>query len=208
MDHLTNGRTDAQLLDYLAAHTATNRILFKPEEIERLLFLAGSKLSVMGWKTVHQGETQDFVAVARLRMQGAGQPDPTLRDYPIYPSSGAAAETPDDLLAVLKQLAGMLNKEHPRAHQLLGRVWRVNSPILRRIDQELRPKTACTHILGRAWLLNPEEGHAFIVRFVPAGAEPPDEDWIERFAFCPCCGARNPGEPAHRTVKAEDATWS
>lgn len=65
--------------------------------------------------------------------------DPVARAYPRRPVTGWVARTPDDLLAVLSQLSAHLDRgDDAVAMQLLARVWRAGSPILKRIDEELR----------------------------------------------------------------------
>lgn len=61
--------------------------------------------------------------------------DPAQREYLTVPYSGWSAQTPYDLFAVLHQLMGHLGKRHDGdGQQLLARVWRVNSPLLKKID--------------------------------------------------------------------------
>ncbi len=69
-------------------------------------------------------------------------------------------------------------------------------------EQEIK----CTHIIGRAWMLNNEEGAAWITRFVPSDAAVPAGDFIEQFAFCPCCGEKLKDHDDD-TLKMEDAKW-
>lgn len=68
--------------------------------------------------------------------------------------------------------------------------------------------TACTHIIGNAWMMNPSEGPAFITRFVGGGQIPPHDDWVYTFRFCPCCGVEL--KPVTRTaveLASTDAHW-
>lgn len=66
--------------------------------------------------------------------------DPVQRTYPRVPVTGWTAQTADEAFAVLFQLMEMLTDDGAPDNrapmiQLLARVWRFNSPILRAIDK-------------------------------------------------------------------------
>lgn len=60
--------------------------------------------------------------------------DPIMRNWPAVPATGWTARTTEDLMSVLQQLALRLSSgSDPVASQLLGRVWRLDSPILTKV---------------------------------------------------------------------------
>ncbi len=69
-------------------------------------------------------------------------------------------------------------------------------------------RPTCTHVVGSAWMLNPEEGQAWVVRLVPEGGKPDESQWVYKFQFCPCCGARLEVDAEdEQVVKSENAIW-
>lgn len=65
--------------------------------------------------------------------------DITERTYQVAGTVGWIAETKDDLFAVLSALQDYLaGHDYRHGQYLLARVWRLNSPILKRIDEELK----------------------------------------------------------------------
>jgi hypothetical protein len=83
--------------------------------------------------------------------------DITTRNYQPVSYHGWTAETPADLFAVLAQLMTHLHTHCDGAGmQLLGRVWRVNNPLLRQIEMlgDRRQKGTLAHdlVLLRSYL--------------------------------------------------------
>lgn len=73
----------------------------------------------------------------------------------------------------------------------------------------LEPINPCTHIVGRAWQLNPEEGAAWINRYVDGtGPFPDPNDWNYAFTHCPVCGEALVPPEGVDVITMEDAKWS
>lgn len=73
----------------------------------------------------------------------------------------------------------------------------------------LEPVNPCTHIVGRAWQLNPEEGAAWINRYVEGtGPFPDPNDWNYAFTHCPVCGEALVPPEGVDVITMEDAKWS
>jgi hypothetical protein len=55
----------------------------------------------------------------------------------------------------------------------------------------------CRHIYGSVWILNPNEGPAYLQHFIRPKDEPPEHFSSYRYWFnhCPCCGIKNPPPP-------------
>lgn len=67
----------------------------------------------------------------------------------------------------------------------------------------------CKHIIGRAWMLNPEEGPAWVSSHVRGDATPPKDlsDWCFAFKFCPCCGAELTPPEGVDVLTVNEATY-
>jgi hypothetical protein len=77
----------------------------------------------------------DPAGCANLKGLDMKPEDPTARSYMPLPYTGWTVQTPDEMFTVLSQLMDHLAKRRDGdGQQLLARLWRVNSPLLARID--------------------------------------------------------------------------
>lgn len=68
----------------------------------------------------------------------------------------------------------------------------------------------CNHIIGMATMLNPNEGSAYINRYVRQGRRPEQMDRRAMFKHCPLCGAEIqhlPSIKAYELVNDNELEW-
>lgn len=106
------------------------------EAIQALLYLHGQsdcRSIQIGPGLNHMPDAVQQMHALIEEPESAG--DPALRTYPKPRTTGWVAKTPNDLFSVLKQIAlHAENSEDSVLAQLVARVWRLNSPLLEKID--------------------------------------------------------------------------
>jgi hypothetical protein len=94
----------------------------------------------------------------------------------------------------IRQLIGLLNSMVNSGEQHSTTSQTLLSEVSNLLTMKENEQDTCDHINGLKWILNPEEGQAYITVYNRASEGFPESinmDWCHSFKHCPLCGALN-----------------